>query len=459
MALYRGGLEPSAIYRGNQPVSAVYQGDTKVWSADIRSGAQIWMPLDPPGRPLLEHAGTLSPAVPTSTLQARDGYGYTAAGAGPGATMPYAGTWDTGGTVSMWVRQTGQTSGGHAAFYRKSGNTEVAMWHQVGGSPPHMLFSLIMSGTVVDLFDTSVAVPNSEWVMVTITVSRPAGSSSWTVRGYVDGQPVGSVTRSAVAQPIAPGDITFAGTSWGGDVDDLLVWDRALTPEEVAEVRALKAGNPYADADYYYPLTGMSLQNKGVKSTSLTSHEGALADRGNHAWIAKSIPRINVTESWSNGWSASAWFQKTGAHTGGTSGTAYLFSRGSNSKGAAVYIATVESSPNLSWRLDDGSTLLGWVTETNLLPASGWFHFAVTAEYVAPNYKLRFFVNGTMVRSSNLATSLNNLVFAPDDWASFGNVSSGANFPYEGNMDDMAMWPRKLGDDEVVSIYLRGRSN
>ena len=31
MALYRGGLGPSAIYRGDQPVSAVYRGDTEVW--------------------------------------------------------------------------------------------------------------------------------------------------------------------------------------------------------------------------------------------------------------------------------------------------------------------------------------------------------------------------------------------------------------------------------------------
>ena len=214
----------------------------EVWSADIRSGAQIWMPLDPPGRPLLEHAGTLTPAVTSTTLQARYGYGYTPAGAGPGVMMHYAGTWDTGGTVSMWVRQTGQTTGAHAAFYRKSGTTEVAMWQQVGASPPYMLFSLIMNGTVVDLHATNVTVPNNQWVMVTITVSRPAGSSSWTVRGYVNGQPAGSVTRSAAAQPIAPGDIVLAGTSWGGDLDDLLVWDRALTPAEVAQVSS--AGPP-----------------------------------------------------------------------------------------------------------------------------------------------------------------------------------------------------------------------
>ena len=211
-------------------------------------------------------------------------------------------------------------------------------------------------------------------------------------------------------------------------------------------------------ADYYYPLTGMSLQNEGVKSTPLTSQAGALADRGNHAWLAKSTPRIDVTESWSSGWTASAWFEQTGTHS---KSTAYLFSRGSAAKGASIYIVTSDSSPRkLNWRLDDGTTLLNWVSEDNILPTSGWFHFAVTAQYVSPNYTLRFFINGTMVRESKLSSSLNNLVFAPDDWASFGNSSTGIDdFPYEGNIDDMAMWPRKLTDAEVAAIYAEGRSS
>lgn len=99
------------------------------------------------------------------------------------------------------------------------------------------------------------------------------------------------------------------------------------------------------------------------------------------------------------------------------------------------------------------------MTEPDILPTSGWFHFAVTAEYVAPNYKLRFFINGNMVRASSLSTSLNNLVFAPDDWVSFGNISTDSDYPYEGNIDDIAMWPRKLTDEEVVSVYAEGRSN
>lgn len=76
-----------------------------------------------------------------------------------------------------------------------------------------------------------------------------------------------------------------------------------------------------------------------------------------------------------------------------------------------------------------------------------------------PNYKLRFFVNGTMVRSSNLSSSLNNLVFTPDDWASFGNISTDSGYPYEGNIDDIAMWSRKLSDVEVAIMYSEGRSS
>jgi len=216
--------------------------------------------------------------------------------------------------------------------------------------------------------------------------------------------------------------------------------------------------SPYSvlGADYYYPLTGMSLQNYGVKSTPLTSQAGALEDRGNHAWLNKSQPRIDVTESWSNGWTASAWFEQTGTHT---ASTGYLFSRGSSERGAAIFICTISSSPSdLYWRLDDGTTLLGWTSEASILPTSGWFHFAVTAEYVDPNYRLRFFVNGTMVRSSTLIADLDNLVFAPDDWASFGNTSTASDYPYEGNIDDIAMWPRKLTDAEVASLYVEGRS-
>lgn len=213
----------------------------------------------------------------------------------------------------------------------------------------------------------------------------------------------------------------------------------------------------YEDADYYYPLTGMSLQNEGLKSTPLTSEAGALADRGNHAWLARSKPRINVTESWSSGWTASAWFEQSYKHT---KDSAYIFSRGAAARGTAIYLSTMSASPSrLYWKIADGTSVSDWVSQDNLLPTSGWFHFAVTAEYVSPNYNLRFFVNGNMVRSSNMSSKFNNLVFASDDWASFGNASANIDYPYEGNVDDIAMWSRKLTDEEVASIYAEGRSN
>ena len=49
MALYRGGLEPSAIYRGNQPVQKVYRGGTEVWSSSTPPSGTVTKVAPPNG--------------------------------------------------------------------------------------------------------------------------------------------------------------------------------------------------------------------------------------------------------------------------------------------------------------------------------------------------------------------------------------------------------------------------
>lgn len=219
----------------------------------------------------------------------------------------------------------------------------------------------------------------------------------------------------------------------------------------------------YVDADYYYPLNFSSdwTLNQGRKDTRLAFNTATtFGPRDTHAFVNGATSRINVTEPWNGAWSFSAWFERTSSTTGSDG----IFERSPGTTSIAgphfrCYTASSTSAKDdLHWRISDGSTYSSENDIPGVLPTSGWFHFAVTSHVDAGRNRLRFYVNGVMVKDQHVSETFAPLVFTSAQWVTVGNITY-SNFPWGGHVDDIALWPRTLSAAEVAAIHAGGRNN
>ena len=255
---------------------------------------------------------------------------------------------------------------------------------------------------------------------------------------------------------IFDGDSANLAELWDGNDKIVEVWDgnelvwSALPP--------LARSNP----DHWFSLEdNFHDYNRGSFNTPLTYNSaGRFANRGGHVYINKAEARINTTQPWNGYFTVAAWFENTGE----SSQTEYLWARGNASTGTAIYVISPSTDKSkIGVRIDDGISLSDWAyTGSNVLPGrgSGWFHFAYTSEVTSDgrNYH-QIYVNGIKVQGWIWPLNYKLLTFGPTEWTSIGNVSTDSVYPYEGNLDDIAIWSRTLSAQEVAEIASAGRAN
>jgi predicted alpha/beta superfamily hydrolase len=135
-------------------------------------------------------------------------------------------------TVSAWVRPRGRVA--YGAWVSKATRPYGSQWRVGFASNPDVQWGLtLFNGRWSDYWVAEAPVPDGEWTHVVATADQTIGR----VRYYVNGQPAGG---SSALQPFlassAPLFVGFQqddGVYYSGDVDDLRVWDRVLSPAEV----------------------------------------------------------------------------------------------------------------------------------------------------------------------------------------------------------------------------------
>lgn len=216
----------------------------------------------------------------------------------------------------------------------------------------------------------------------------------------------------------------------------------------------------YSKPDYWFSLEDwLHEYNRGSKNTPLTYHSSTrFASRGDHVYVNGAEARINTTEPWNGVFTVASWFE----NTANSSVTEYLWARGNAATGTAIYVMTPSSDKTkIGIRIDDGSTLSSWVyTDANVVPqpGSGWFHFAMTSQLLDNRNLFHIYINGIEIYEGWFVATYAPLSFGPTEWTSIGNVSTDSLYPWEGNVDDMAIWSRTLSVAEIKEIYDAGRA-
>lgn len=256
---------------------------------------------------------------------------------------------------------------------------------------------------------------------------------------------------------LSPNDIN---NSLIGSYDDIGIWNRALTQQEITTMYNGSQTSSYTDTCNavsgsliqglvgYWPFCGNANDDSGNGNNGTVNGATLTADRfgnsnsaysfnGTNNYIsvpANSLPTVERT--------VSAWVKCDGALNGGTSPFDYQTLLDYGSAGGILLKMT-----DFKWLYNYGPN--NQPTSNTSINQSIWYNLVFTLD---SNANCNFFINGNLVGSGNITN------FTPVDlsqWssiASFGRSSNNAWY-WNGKLDDIGIWNRVLSQAEVTQLY------
>lgn len=281
-----------------------------------------------------------------------------------------------------------------------------------------------------------------------------------TVRAYLNGVKVGSAPFSGSIAPsgdVSVGDnIAYGGDHFDGAIDDVRIYDRALSPQEVRE---LYTGSATVDASRNAKLTDglsalWSFDGADIDWSTLTVRDGS--GNGNDGTMSGMDKRTSPTV----GKIGQALRFENGAYVA----TGYTIPA-QNSSSSFTWVAWMKLDPGnsgtaviLGYRGSPGT--LSWI---KLTPASFEYNDGPKmSETILPNQ----WVQTVIVKDrENFSYYLNDSLVGsatdsdPADSGTF-YIGGDPNFPddgtFHGSLDDVRVYNRALSVGEIRALYLMG---
>jgi len=362
-------------------------------------------------------------------------------------------------TVSAWFYPTSN------AFYSpivSKGNSSSVGWEMSNSSGT---FRATLRGATVDAFGPSVVL--NKWQMGTFTYDGA------TLKLYFGGVLVASTAGSATltsANDLLIGSRVLNSNRFTGSIDDVRIYNRALSPQEIQQLYA-QGGGVTADHSStvslssglvgYWPFDGNALNWKigAVSDLSGTGSNGnlvsmstttspvvgkigqALKFNGTSSYI--NIPDAASTYAFPNTtFTVAAWIK--------TTADGIIFS-----KPGTLLIGVTSGLFNVNLRNTSGASAALRSSTTNV--SDGNWHFVVavstTDTSVQANNTTTLYVDGKLSQGS----LTNNATYtSPGSTAAFIGQRSSANF-FPGSIDDMRVYNRGLSVQEIAQLYALGK--
>ena len=175
-------------------------------------------------------------------------------------------------TVTAWIRPDAYPASGLMSFFSNDYNYEFHI------TPTGALNWWWNDGSA-QLFTAAGTVPTGSWTFVAFVFTRGAqtiytGTSGTAVAVRQTGTSLAQLTKALTKVQIGD-DQDFTGRRWNGLIDDVRLYDQALTSAELEQVRSWSA--PCAAVDHYRVQNNASGINCQAESVSITAHDAAHA--------------------------------------------------------------------------------------------------------------------------------------------------------------------------------------
>ena len=358
-------------------------------------------------------------------------------------------------TICIWVKPSVNNSN---FIVRTDSGGPLANWsHQLklsGNVYSHYLYDNVSNLTVTG---TTVYSPN-RWDFVCGTAVN-SGLMSLYVNGAMQGTSVSVVTLWTGGDRYRIGQSTgYGGVYMSGSIDDVRIYNRALSATEVTQLYNLNASKYNVtptlsltsglvghwtmdgkDTNWLSSTVGTTTDRSGNGNTgTLTnmsqSTSPVLGKIGQAMKFDGSNDRINVPSMSSlSSVSASAWFKIQGSMTT----YARIMEQGANTMWAILCINNTISIQNVST----------FTTSPLTYNDGKWHHMTMTGSPTT----IKLYIDGLLVnsRSEAIATGASGITI--------GEYGGGGGYVFNGSIDDVRIYNRVLSDTEIKQLYNQGK--
>jgi len=420
----------------------------------------------------LIHGGSGTTTVPGKMGQAlafdgSDSYATISSTSAPGTDI----------TVSAWVKASNTSSG--TIVYR--GTTAYGVSYRFDISSGKLRFALSTGpGASPDITVTSSgSIQPSIWTLVSATYSSSAGKIYLYVNGSVDpnsGNRTGAINNQVSTTNI--GALNPAAAYFSGYIDDVRIYNRALSENEIKQLYNIGAGSKQAATPKGIPGQGLNSGLVGhwtfdgkdmisnVKDTSGVSpaNTGYLVGFTSTTTVAGKLGQglsfdgindyISITQSASlqfgtGSFSVSAWIHSAST----TQSSSHIVA---NRWGTPYW--DFVSSPNSSaiqFSIQDASNNNAYVrTPNGTAPNYKWHHVVGVVD--RSTQQMSVYVDGTKYTNESPDTSSVGSVNNGTNLVMIGQSQNVASGFFQGNIDDVHMYNRALSATEIFQLYNLG---
>jgi hypothetical protein len=372
-------------------------------------------------------------------------------------------------TISFWLQVDNYPSAGSYMITKgneTSGGSPLSFRCYTGALPFQYLGTdNFISGTPVVRYATTSAFSSNNWHHLTLTYD---GSDQIV---YIDGTSSTSVSQTGSLRtntdPLMIGARFFAGNlqdAFEGKLDDIGVWNRALTATEVADLYQGEGDIPnYLPATNliaWYPFKFNANDKSGNAINGIVNSASLADDRfgncnsayyfnGTNAYIAAKSSLLDNL----NQFTINYWYQIDAYPLSGS----YMITKGDETSGGVPlsFRSYVGGSPFQYVGSDNfttGTPPTRYATISSF-SANDWHNFTMLYDGVSQKAYIDGVLTDSIPQSGTLVTNTDSIRFGARIYA--GSLMNA----YEGKLDDIAIWDVALTAADIAAIYNASATN
>ncbi len=312
----------------------------------------------------------------------------------------------------------------------------------------------------------------ASWHHLVVVFDGTIGSQSQRVSFTIDGVAMTNEVpaNSQIQATIGFGSGTFLGRRNGdfgtfgdyfdGSIDDVRIYNRALSSDEVAELYKYESSSLNAGLVAFYPFNGNANDASGNENNGTVNGATLTTDRFGSSGKAYSfdgnsfigIPNSPSLASPHQSVTLSAWVRQTGWWVTGANRHAYILSKDTPQMTPVRQYAMSTFRPGGTlppWgQLEDGLFSVGFTNFDGLF-MNHWVHVVMTFEVPVGHY----YVNGVACDLVTPYPASQNPLPVNSAPLEIGRSLAGYTAYFNGQLDDIRIYNRALSSNEVQQLY------
>jgi len=291
------------------------------------------------------------------------------------------------------------------------------------------------------------------WYHVVITTSSSG------MKIYLNGSL--SASNTTTQRPNYPNTVsTKLGASrsnnqfFTGKMDGVTVWDKSLTANEVTNLYNLGTGVEYPFSSKTLPSPNDAVSaNHGTLMNGCTFAAGKIGQAFTFDGVNDVVTLPTNTMKFTNNFTISLWFNVNASD-------GMLFSNYHNDGSGDYGYFLHKTGSNLRWQVYSSGNLNNKTVTIPSYVTNTWFHVVVTANNTVENgFSNAIYINGSLAGYNTYMDNIryhSTINHYPSIGAMYYGSSPTISNPFNGKIDAVNIWNRKLTSTEITELYNAG---